>query len=269
MIEKIISGGQTGADRAALDTALKYGIPHGGWIPRGRIAEDGRLPDKYRLQELGTESYAARTERNVLDSDGTLIVSHGELTGGSLLTRTYAVEHDRPFLHVDLSRHEMFSAARDIHAWVLKNEVAVLNVAGPRASGDARIYTAVVDLLETMLYLDTMHTSTRIPVTPGTPEFPNHPRTVEQAVERFTHALTLKERASIGRMSKEQFLSSYAFVTRDIARDYGLFTGNTPLLASCAERAGEDRIAIDEAARVILGAVWEKLNKTHSLRVVK
>ena len=74
MIKKIISGGQTGADRAALDVAIKLGIRHGGWIPKGRKTEDGPLSDKYQLQEMPTASYPARTEQNVIDSDGTLII---------------------------------------------------------------------------------------------------------------------------------------------------------------------------------------------------
>ena len=92
MIKKIISGGQTGADRAALDVAIKFIIPHGGWIPKGRITEEGPLPDKYKLQEMSTSSYPVRTEQNVIDSDGTLIISHGELTGGSAYTRKMAMK---------------------------------------------------------------------------------------------------------------------------------------------------------------------------------
>ena len=87
MIEKIISGGQTGADQAALDAAIKYNFPHGGWIPKGRKTEDGRLPDEYKLKEMSTDSYKERTEQNVIDSDGTVIISHGDLTGGSIRDR--------------------------------------------------------------------------------------------------------------------------------------------------------------------------------------
>ncbi len=87
MIEKIISGGQTGADRAALDVAIKLDLPHGGWIPKGRKAEDGPLTDKYQLQEMSTASYSKRTEQNVIDSDGTLIICRGKPTGGSDYTR--------------------------------------------------------------------------------------------------------------------------------------------------------------------------------------
>jgi len=87
MITRIISGGQTGADRAALDVAIKLGIPHGGWIPKGRKTEKGPLPEKYQLQEMTTGSYPARTEKNVIESDGTLIIARGKLTGGSDYTR--------------------------------------------------------------------------------------------------------------------------------------------------------------------------------------
>ena len=83
MLQKIISGGQAGADRAALDVVIEFDIPHGGWIPKGRKTEDGVLPDKYQLQEMCTASHPKRTEQNVIDSDGNLTLSHGKLTDGS------------------------------------------------------------------------------------------------------------------------------------------------------------------------------------------
>jgi hypothetical protein len=87
VLKKIISGGQTGTDQAALDASIKYSLPHGGWIPKGRMTEDGRLPDNYKLKEISTSSYSKRTEQNIIDSDGTVIISHGNLTGGSKLTK--------------------------------------------------------------------------------------------------------------------------------------------------------------------------------------
>ena len=95
MLRKIISGGQTGVDRAVLDASIELGIDHGGWIPKGRLTEDGPFPDKYNLKEMPTSSYPKRTERNVIDSDGTLIISHGNLSGGSLLTRKLATNHGK------------------------------------------------------------------------------------------------------------------------------------------------------------------------------
>ena len=85
MIKKVITGGQTGADQGALDAAIKLDIPHGGWIPKGRLTEDSPLPDKYQLKEMPTKSYFKRTEQNVVDSEGTLIISRGPLSGGSVL----------------------------------------------------------------------------------------------------------------------------------------------------------------------------------------
>jgi hypothetical protein len=112
MLKKIISGGQTGADRAALDFAIKIKIPHGGFIPKGRLAEDGPLPSKYNLKEMRTKSYPRRTEKNVVDSDGTLIVLRGRLTGGSQYTMDMALLHEKPWLHNDLTETSILEAAQ-------------------------------------------------------------------------------------------------------------------------------------------------------------
>ena len=111
MIKKIISGGRTGADRAALDVAIKFNIPHGGWIPKGRLAEDGPLPDKYHLQEMPTSSYPKRTEQNVIDSDGTLIFFRGKPTGGTEYTRKMVLKHKKQLVHVDLNLKTSYDAA--------------------------------------------------------------------------------------------------------------------------------------------------------------
>jgi hypothetical protein len=151
MIKKITSGGQTGADRAALDFAIKHGITYGGWIPKGRKTEDGTLPEKYDLQEMPTGSYPKRTEKNVLDSDGSLIVSRGLLTGGSALTTGFAEHHGKPWIHIDLEMTSYSEAAIMIREWVGRHGIKVMNVAGARASKDPAIYQAVAELLEATL----------------------------------------------------------------------------------------------------------------------
>ena len=148
MIKKIVSGGQTGADRAALDVAIEHNIPHGGWIPKGRLAEDNPLPDHYHLKEMPTSSYPARTERNVIDSDGTLIISHGKLAGGSDLTRKFAILHGRSWLHIDLNQTDHTDAAAKIKEWIDQEEIEILNIAGPRASKDPHIYNKVMEIIE-------------------------------------------------------------------------------------------------------------------------
>jgi hypothetical protein len=147
---KIISGGQTGADRAALDAAMELDIPHGGWLPRGRKAEDGPVPRHYRLQEMGSPKYRDRTRKNILESDGTLIISYGPLTGGSALTEALAIRHERPCLHLDMEYHTLEKAAVALELWLKKFSISTLNVAGPRASGEPRIYDTVKELLLTI-----------------------------------------------------------------------------------------------------------------------
>lgn len=150
-IEKIISGGQTGADRAALDFAIDHNFPYGGCVPKGRKTEDGKLPEKYKLQEMPTGEYSKRTEQNVLDADGTAIVSHGFLTGGSALTREFTILHKKDWLHIDLKELSLKDAAERFSTWLKENEIRVLNVAGPKAGKDPLIYEATLNLLKKTL----------------------------------------------------------------------------------------------------------------------
>jgi hypothetical protein len=148
MLKKIISGGQTGVDRAALDVAIQLGINHGGWMPRGRLAEDGAVPARYQLQEMPTEEYPARTEKNVVESDGTLLISRGSPTGGTDYTRRMALKHGKHLLHIDLSLGRRPAEAGSLIAsWIELNRIETLNVAGPRASHDASIYADSVNIL--------------------------------------------------------------------------------------------------------------------------
>jgi hypothetical protein len=152
LIGKIVSGGQTGADRAALDFALERGIPTGGWVPAGRLAEDGRIPDRYAgLREAGSSDPAVRTARNVRDSDATLIVSHGRLRGGSLLSFEEASRLGRPVLHLDLDQLSAGEAGAHLRGWLEARRPRILNVAGPRASHDRRIAAATQAVLAAAL----------------------------------------------------------------------------------------------------------------------
>jgi hypothetical protein len=145
---RIVSGGQTGVDRAALDVALALGIECGGWCPRGRRAEDGTIPERYPLREAPSPRYEERTEWNVRDSDGTLVLTRGEPTGGTALTRDLALRSGRPLHTADLDAEATTSAAR---AWIERNRIDVLNVAGPRETGAPGIYAAAKAFLEELL----------------------------------------------------------------------------------------------------------------------
>ncbi|MBI5155352.1 putative molybdenum carrier protein [Candidatus Poribacteria bacterium] len=132
VLERIISGGQTGVDRGALEAALRARFPCGGWCPAGRRAEDGVIPDRFPLREAPSTQYDQRTEWNVRDSDGTLILARGEMGTGTILTAQLAARLHRPLLVVDLDWPD---GPGEAAAWIMAHQVRILNVAGPREDG--------------------------------------------------------------------------------------------------------------------------------------
>jgi hypothetical protein len=147
MIEKIVSGGQTGADRMGLDWAIWHDIPHGGWCPKFRKAEDGTIPPQYLLTETAKSDYVQRTEWNVRDSDGTLIFSLSDkLSRGSAKTAFFAERHGKPFLHVHPGLS--YQPATDVLRFVQDHSIKVLNIAGTRGSKEPYIGKFVKKVLE-------------------------------------------------------------------------------------------------------------------------
>ncbi len=144
MLKKILSGGQTGADRATLDWAIAHGIPHGGWCPAGRRAEDGVIADIYQLTETPSRAYEQRTKWNVRDSDATLIISQRpELSGGSKRTQEFAAALGKPCLHL----HTELDAPTALREFMANHQITLLNFAGPREStepGIGRFVTAML-----------------------------------------------------------------------------------------------------------------------------
>ncbi len=154
LIERIVCGGQTGADRAALDWAITHGVPHGGWCPAGRIAEDGVIPARYQLTEVPDGGgYRQRTEVNVHDSDATLIVSIApQLTGGTHETMLFARRLAKPWLHV----HSGMDWRQALRAWIEANAISTLNVAGPRASKAPDIGSFTAEVLDALAQMGAM-----------------------------------------------------------------------------------------------------------------
>jgi hypothetical protein len=265
MLKKIISGGQTGVDQAALDVAINFGIPHGGWIPKGRRTEAGTLPDKYMLKEMPSSSYPKRTEQNVIDSDGTLIISHGKLAGGSLLTLELAEQHRKEWLHIDLEINRGFSAAQLIKSWIVLNGIKVLNVAGPRASEDPYIYENAVRLLKAvnnLFFIDFKKFSA------GNLK-PYYPRTVEDAVDRLLYELPLKAKIHIAGLEENELELLYPTLGEHIKEGYGLKFKKGELMKDCRFMFKGKVIDADIAAELIIKEMWKKLRNTHVLRVVK
>lgn len=148
---RIISGGQTGADRAALDWAIRHGIEHGGWCPHDRSAEDGLIPERYQLKPLADGGYRQRTRRNVVDSDGTLIFNLGSLDGGSLATRIFAEKLGKPHRAIQLDE-DLQNLNLQIADWLVENNIREINIAGPRESKRPGIYMATIAALDRIFF---------------------------------------------------------------------------------------------------------------------
>jgi len=147
-LKMLISGGQTGVDRAALDFARKAGIRFGGWCPKGRRAEDGVIPDCYPMTEASSELYQQRTRLNVRDSDATLIIAdESEKSRGTALTVKYALKYGRPCLVINHKKPDL----RKLQRWLQRYQPAILNVAGPRLSESFDITEKVHHILSSCL----------------------------------------------------------------------------------------------------------------------
>jgi hypothetical protein len=158
---KIISGGQTGVDRAALDIAIELGLAHGGWVPEGRIAEDGPIEEKYILDEELDVSYATRTISNIRNSDATLIITRGSMIGGTKLTWEEANRSGKPVLAIDLSNCSLADNISRIQNWMTRVDPGILNIAGPRES-EAAIYSDSKDVLAKSLLNGTVSDIERV-----------------------------------------------------------------------------------------------------------
>jgi len=257
-ITKIVSGGQTGVDRAALDAAMELGVPHGGWVPKGRRAEDGVIAERYNLREMPTERYQDRTEQNVMDSDGTLLISRGELTEGSELTRRLAVQHKRPTLHVDLETMTALEAAKTISIWILRNKIEILNVAGPRASKDSQIYRIAKRILKSVLFLSIFHLDLPDPSRSA----PERPRTVEEAAGKLDARLSMRDKTTIARVPEEQLPLLYFWFREDLEKSFGLCGENRALRESCVAKAPKALIGEGDCCAIVVRELWKKLRET-------
>ncbi|MFH2046665.1 MAG: putative molybdenum carrier protein [Pseudomonadota bacterium] len=274
MLNKITSGGQTGVERAALDVAIKLYIAHGGWISKGHEIEDGPLPEQYKLKEMESTGYKTKTELNVIDSDGTLIISHGKLTGDFQLTQKYAKDHKKPCLHIDLDNINSFKAANDINDWLQSNIIEVLHVTGPSASNDPAIYKIVSDILEAVIYLNIMNINMPDQAQNKTGKSDGRdwiglPKTVEEVVDTLISIMPLKDKTTLANMTDEELGSLNSTLGLFLRNNYRLWGANTELLESCRIISGEKNIDTYKASSVIIFELWKILQKTHKLRVIK
>ncbi|MBU1053527.1 MAG: putative molybdenum carrier protein [Proteobacteria bacterium] len=270
MLNKIISGGQTGVERAALDVAIKLDLAHGGWISN----EDGPISEKYKLKETESPGFKIYTEQNVIDSDGILIISHGKLTDDFQLTQKYAKDQKKSCLHMDLNKINSFKAANDINIWVQNNDIEVLNVTGPSANKDPAIYMIVSDILEAAIYLNIMNTNMfdnaqKKPGKSDGTDWIGLPKTVEEVLDTLISIMPLKDKITLANMTDEELGSLNSTLGLFLRNNYRLWGANTELLESCRIISGEKNIDTYKASSVIIFELWKILQKTHKLRVIK
>ena len=270
MLKKIISGGQTGADRATLDVAIQFNIPHGGWIPKGSKVGDSRLPDKYHFQEMPTSSYQTTTEKNVFDSDGTLTFSRGAPSGEIKYIRMIALQHKKHFLLINFNKTTTYDASSLILSWIRLQNIETLFVSGPKASEDEKIYGDVFRVLEVAYLINQVNGfKSAKPKQVATAVSSEPPTTIDEAIDRLTAELSLRDKAAISKMTQDNLDTLQESLGVYIWNEFGFWSGNQALLDSCQNYAPEQLLSRDRAVKVIIRELWKTLRQTHRLRPVK
>jgi hypothetical protein len=274
VVGKIISSGRTGVELAGLDVAVKLGLAHGGWTPRGRRNEEGPLPERYCLTEVPALGFKHAMKQNIMNSDGTLLVTRGRKTVETRFAVETTLKYQRQLLHLDLGQYSSFEVASLASSWISLQRIKVLFVTGPSADLEPSLYGQTKKVLETAFYLGFVKSGLH-PNLPATslsdPQKCQNepPQSVEAAIERLTETLQLKDRTRIANMRSEELDRLMTGLGDYIKQNFGLYSDNTALLQSCAELGGLSRPLPDEACAVILRGLWKVLQSTHKLRVVK
>jgi hypothetical protein len=274
MIEKIISGGQTGASRAALDAAMKLGIAHGGWVLNGKMTEDGPLPEKYNLKEMPDQNHSEKTKKNIKEACGTLILSHGKYSEQFDFIKKISERLSKPVLDVDLHTTIAFNAATLINDWIVDNDIRVLNVTGPRDEQDPKIYRATLDIIQAVFFLNLTETNMSNPIhvqgTPGNESPPvSSPKTIEDAVDLILNGMSLKNRSTMANLREKELPSLQLTLGLYIKRQLDKWPYDKAFSASCSAASKEEGMDESSLTMVMIKKLWKKLIKTHRLRIVK
>jgi hypothetical protein len=274
MLKKIISGGLTVSDQAALDAAISMGIPHGGYIPWGRITEIGTLPSKYKLQELNTDNHLDCIERNVKESKGTLIISAGELNDGSKYARKVTIKHSHQVFVVDLELTPSFEATTIVYDWIQKYNIDVPYIIGPFAFEYYSIDRHMTIIVEGALLLDKMDAPQGSKVMDYSKDMYLQrlsvlPKTVDEAVEQIISDMSLEEKVRMANFDKEELRVINYSLSVFIRNQLFMKDLNKELFESCLTVSENKNLNEGTAALVIIEKLWEKLRNTYRLRIVK
>ncbi len=274
MIKEVISGGLTVSDQAALDAAMRLGIPHGGYIPWGRITEIGTLPSKYKLQELKTDNHFDCIEKNVKESKGTLIISSGIINDDAEYTRKMTMKHTHQLFVVDLELTHSAEAATLVNDWIQVHNIDVLYVIGPLTTEYRNVDKHVTVIVEGALLLDIMDA----PLGSNIQDFPRHeylqklqtgPKTIEEAVDQIISDMSLDERVRLANLEKEELRVVNYSLSIFIRNQLFMKDVKKELFESCRVVSGNKNLNEATAALVIIEKLWERLRDTHRMKVVK
>ena len=273
-VKKIISGGLTVADQAALDAAISLGIPHAGYIPWGRMTEIGTLPSKYKLQELNTDNHFECIERNVKKSTGTLIISVAELNDDAKYARKITIKNSHQVYVVDLELTPAFEATTIVYDWIQTYSIDVLYIIGPFTYEYLHIDRHMTIIVEGALLLDIMDAPQGSRVMDYSKDMylkklPVLPKTVDEAVDQIISDMTLEERVRMANFDKEELRVVDYSLSIFIRNQLFMKDINKELFESCRTASGNKNLNENTAALVIIERLWEKLRKTYMLRIVK
>ncbi len=266
IVRQIISGGQSGVERAALDLAIQLGISHGGWVAPGRLVDDGLLSAQYRLREMdfpdGPNSAAANLEM----ADGILVMTRGGLSDEAADLYAQAQAHHHPHLLIDFDRNTRFQSSLLINSWLKAQQVEILFITGARETGKPGIYRDTMDCFRTAWWALMMAE----PVAPGKMAAARDelPRTLDEAVNRLQRELPLKDRVTIANMGNDEITGLSRTLGRYVQKRFGLWEGNRDLEQSCLQATNRKHLAEEEIAALIIDRLARELQKTHTLRVL-
>jgi hypothetical protein len=274
VLKKIISGGQTSVDRAALDAAIKLGVPHGGWIPKGRTTETGSLPETYQLREMATDNYLECIKQNVRGSKGTLIIFFGKLAGDLYQAERETLKRKHQLLGIDLKQKNAFQAASLVNDWIQLRKIDIVYVIGASTTENPAMGNHARLMIEKALLLDMMNLPAGRSISDYSKKdelekFPVLPKTIHEAVDRLMAELPLKDKVLIANMTYDELADLNSNLGAYIRNAFRLWSGNLELMESCKFTIRDKSMNADSASFAIIDHLWEKLRKTHRLKVIK
>jgi len=272
VIEQIISSGHCGPERAALDAALKYGIPHAGWIHYIRSQERDTILDSYDLNVIPALDPRAAIRQNVAHADGTLILAPAKLKGNSDYARHLTLKRGLQLLGIDLRQYSHMEAASLIAGWIEMHRVSRVYVTGSDDQAFGCSYRPARKIMDAAVTLSIAKPAFSPPRQEHHENRPqgkaSWPATMVQAVDRLIADLFLKDKTRISAMEPSELDELHPTLGAYIKETFGLLSGNHKLTRDCMQIAHTNTMLPDEAAAIIIKALWKKLQVTHKLRII-